>query len=47
MAELTGLSKSSIGRIRRAFGLRPHPMDGLKLSNDPLFVEKVYGIVGV
>jgi transposase len=47
MAERTGLSKSTIGRIWKAFGLKPHRADGFKLSNDPLFVEKVYDIVGL
>lgn len=47
MAERTGLSKSSIGRIWRTFELKPHLTDGFKLSNDPLFVEKVYDIVGL
>ena len=47
MAERTGLGKSTIGRIWRSFGLQPHRADGFKLSNDPLFVEKVYDIVGL
>ena len=47
MAERTGLSKSSIGRIWKAFELKPHRTEGFKLSNDPLFVEKVYDIVGL
>jgi transposase len=47
MAERTGLSKSTIGRIWRAFELKPHRADGFKLSNDPLFVDKVAGIVGL
>ena len=47
MAERTGLSKSTIGRIWRSFELKPHRADGFKLSNDPLFVEKVYDIVGL
>lgn len=38
MAERTGLSKSSIGRIWRAFELKPHRAETFKLSNDPLFV---------
>jgi hypothetical protein len=46
MAKLSGLSKSSIGRIWKAFELKPHRADGFKLSNDPLFVEKVYDIIG-
>jgi transposase len=47
MAQRSGLSKSSIGRIWKAFGLKPHREDGFKLSTDPLFVEKVYDIVGL
>ena len=47
MAERTGLSKSTIGRIWRSFELKPHRADGFKLPNDPLFVEKVYDIVGL
>ena len=47
MAERTGLSKSTIGRIWRDFGLKPHRTDGFKLSNDPLLVEKVYDVVGL
>ena len=47
MAERTGLSKSTIGRIWRAFELRLHRTDGFKLSNDPLFVDTVYDVVGL
>jgi transposase len=47
MAERSGLSKSTIGRIWRAFGLQPHRAETFKLSPDPLFVEKVYDIVGL
>lgn len=47
MAERTGLSKSTIGRIWKAFDLKPHREDGFKLSNDPQFVDKVYDIVGL
>lgn len=47
MAERTGLSKSTIGGIWRDFGLKPHRADGVKLSNDPLLVEKVYDVVGL
>lgn len=39
MAERTDLSKSTIGRVWKAFDLKPHRTDGFKLSNDPLFVE--------
>jgi transposase len=47
MAERTGLSRSTVGRIWRSFDLKPHREDGFKLSNDPLFVEKVYDVVGL
>jgi len=47
MAERTGLSRSTIGRIWKSFELKPHRADGFKLSNDPLFVEKVYDVVGL
>ncbi|RPF26963.1 IS630 family transposase [Georgenia muralis] len=47
MAERTGLSRSTIGRIWKAFELKPHREEGFKLSNDPLFVEKVYDVVGL
>lgn len=47
MAQRSGLSKSTIGRIWKAFGLKPHRTEGFKLSNDPLFVEKVYDVVGL
>ena len=47
MARKSGLSKSTIGRIWRDFGLQPHRTDGFKLSSDPLFVEKVVDVVGL
>lgn len=45
MAERSGLSKSTIGRIWKSFELKPQRTDGFKLSNEPLFVEKVYDVV--
>ena len=47
MAARSGLSASTVGRIWRAFDLKPHLTDSFKLSTDPLFVEKVYDIVGL
>jgi transposase len=47
MARRTGLSQSTIGRIWRKFGLKPHLIDGFKLSTDPLFVEKVVDVAGL
>jgi transposase len=47
MARRSGLSKSTVGRIWRKFDLKPHLIDGFKLSTDPLFVEKVVDVVGL
>jgi transposase len=47
MAAETGLSESTIGRIWRAFGLKPHLVDTFKLSSDPQFIEKVRDVVGL
>jgi transposase len=47
MAERSGLSKSTIGRIWREFGLKPHRADTFKLSTDPQFIEKVVDVVGL
>jgi transposase len=47
MAAATGLSDSTIGRIWREHGLKPHRVETFKLSNDPQFVEKLRDIVGL
>ena len=47
MAAETGLSKSTVGRIWKAFGLKPHLVDTFKLSNDPQFIDKVRDVVGL
>jgi transposase len=47
MARRSGLSESTIGRIWRKFDLKPHLVDGFKLSTDPMFVEKVVDVVGL
>lgn len=47
MAKAVGYAPSTIHRIWRAFGLQPHRSETFKLSNDPLFVEKVRDIVGL
>ncbi len=47
MAERTGLSKSTIGRIWKRFDLKPHVQDSFKLSTDPQFVDKVVDVVGL
>jgi len=47
MAAQTGLSRETVGRIWRAFGLQPHRVETFKLSRDPLFVEKVHDVCGL
>jgi len=47
MAEEAGLSHTTIGRIWRTFGLQPHVSRSFKLSDDPLFIEKVRDVVGL
>ena len=47
MAAATGLSDSTVGRIWRDHGLKPHLVRTFKLSNDPKFVEKLEEIVGL
>jgi transposase len=47
MAEESGLSKSTVGRIWKAFGLKPHLVDTFKISNDPQFIDKVRDVVGL
>jgi len=46
MARAVGYAPSTIHRTWRAFGLQPPRSETFKLSNDPLFVEKVRDIVG-
>ncbi len=47
MAEATGMSQSAVSRIWRAFKLAPHRAETFKISNDPLFIEKVRDVVGL
>ncbi|WIM11127.1 IS630 family transposase [Enhydrobacter sp.] len=47
MAEAAGISVSSVQRIWRAHGLRPHLVRQFKLSNDPQFAAKLRDIVGL
>lgn len=41
MSKQSGLSQSTVSRIWRTFGLKPHQVDTLQLSKDPQFIEKV------
>ena len=47
MAAQSGLSKSTIGRVWKAFGLKPHLVDTFKLSTDAQFIDKVRDVVGL
>jgi transposase len=47
MAAASGISQTSVRRIWRAHGLKPHLVETFKISNDPEFVEKLEAIVGL
>ena len=47
LAQASGLSRMTVSRIWRAFGLQPHRSDTFKLSPDPLLIDKVRDIVGL
>ena len=47
MADTTGMSKSTVHRVWKAFNIQPHRQKHFKLSTDPFFVEKVHDIVGL
>jgi transposase len=47
MAKASGLGRTTVQQIWRAFGLQPHRSETFKLSNDPLLIEKVRDIVGL
>ena len=47
MAAHVGMSHSTVGRVWRAFGLKPHLIQSFKLSNDPQFVAKLRDVVGL
>jgi transposase len=47
LAKVMGLSPSTIGRIWRRHGLKPHLTRTFKLSRDPKFVEKLEDVIGL
>jgi putative transposase len=47
IAAETRISKSTVQRVWKAFGLQPHRQKHFKISTDPFFVEKVRDIVGL
>lgn len=47
MAKAMKLSPSTVGRVWREHGLKPHLIRTFKVSNDPRFAEKLEDIVGL
>ncbi len=47
MADKAGISMSSVGRIWKSHGLKPHRINTFKVSNDKEFAEKLEAIVGL
>jgi transposase len=47
LAALVGVSPSTVRRIWRAHGLKPHRLKTFKISTDPAFAEKLEEIVGL
>ncbi|MDP1809271.1 MAG: IS630 family transposase [Actinomycetota bacterium] len=47
MAEAQGVSRMTVYRVWKKYGLRPHRIETFKLSTDPNFIEKVQDVVGL
>jgi transposase len=47
MARNMGMSRDTVSRIWRAFGLKPHRAETFQLSTDAYFVDKVRDVVGL
>jgi transposase len=47
MSEQVGISMSSVGRIWKSHGLKPHRLSTFKISHDKQFAEKLEAIVGL
>ena len=47
LAKALGLSDSTVGRVWRAHGLKPHLIRSFKVSNDPRFAEKLEDVIGL
>jgi len=47
MAKVANVSPSTVRRIWKAHGLKPHLIKGFKLSNDPHFEAKLVDVVGL
>src|SRR5262245_45343693 len=47
MAKASGLGRTTVHEIWRAFRLQPHRSETFKLSTDPLLIDKIRDIVGL
>jgi len=47
LAAVVGVSPSTVRRVWKAHGLKPHRLKTFKISNDPAFAEKLEDIVGL
>lgn len=47
LATAVGVSSSTVRRVWKAHGLKPHRLKTFKISNDPAFAEKLEDIVGL
>ncbi|MCP3939444.1 MAG: hypothetical protein GY708_29205 [Actinomycetia bacterium] len=47
MAKEIGVSDSTVRRVWKRHGLKPHLVRTFKVSNDPKFVEKLEDVVGL
>lgn len=47
MAAFQGISRMAVQRIWKRYNIQPHRVESFKISNDPLFVEKVRDVVGL
>jgi transposase len=47
LAKVVGVSKDTVQRVWVAHGLKPHLVKTFKVSNDPLFAEKLRNVVGL
>lgn len=47
LANRLGINHSFVGRVWREAGLKPHLVKYFKVSNDPLFEEKLHDVVGL
>ena len=47
MGDKLGISHSTVSRIWKAHGLKPHRVEAFKVSRDPKFAEKLEDIVGL